>query len=801
MQEHAWVLQRALSLGLATDDQLRDARRNLGLDPSGATEDDKSQVLDWLVSHGLVRAATLEAIRKDLAHYRGQMATGPHQDSATLPGTRSQEGPDRATGNPTLDRKAWPQPATRAKAYPAPGWDRYEPLAFLGSGAMGAVYKAFDPSLHRMVALKFLYTLQTSAGTDRRTRHFLREARTQARIDHPNVAKVYEIGEVQGLLYLAIQFIEGLPLTQAPETLSLAEKVAVIEGVALGLQAVHRLGVVHRDIKPSNIMVARDEGGAPRGMLTDFGVAFAMDQENTSLHGVCSGTPAYMSPEQARGEFMDPRGDVYSLGATLYEFVSGRLPIPTGRELLKRIQTDVPLPLRRIDPRLSPDLEAIVAKCLHKDPFQRYDTAQALAQDLRRLLEGQPVQAMPPTFGYLARRWVGRNRAKAFAAVMGAVVLLSLGAFAASEWAGSRAQARFSLQFSQDVDDLEARLLQIRTLPPHDTGPEMRKILGRLAVLEEEIDRSGSKARGPGHAALGRASLALREWDAALVHFRKARDAGYRSSEAGAGLGLAMMAVARETLESLAALPDAVRETRGPEIQSSIVRPALALLEGQPRKDLVQAQILAWKGQLPQGLALLDQILERSPWMLEARRLQCELGVEDLEAKGPGEGGRDLARLEAQLARGREQARSDAWFPTALARLHLSASPRGGLSDSRLQTVLADIRLARLLDSRSPDLDRLEAKAWLLHAAFLEAAGRPATEPCARVLDLCRRTMAHEPVPEWALLFRIQALVLRAGKPDGVREAVDAYGRSFPGQAAALATWMKPRQRSERSDR
>ena len=823
MQEQAWMLRRMESLGLVTDDQLIAGRTELGLEAPDGPEAQSASLLTWLVARGHLREATLEAIRQEGCRVREHEPAPelapyePYGTTLPLPGPTG-AGPTAALeadqptaqASPGADGLPLP-PVPRTQVYPAPEWDRYEPLAFLGAGAMGAVYKAYDPSLQRIVALKFLFNHHAKEASDRETRSFFQEARTQARVDHPNVAKVYQVGEVEGSLYLALQFIEGAPLSHLHARHSLADKVAIIAGVALGLQAVHRLGVVHQDIKPSNIMVTQDESGGFRGMLTDFGVAFMLDQENLSRHGVIAGTPAYMSPEQARGEAIDARGDVYSLGATLYEFLSGRLPIPIGRDLLGRIQTEVPASLGKADPGFPEDLQAILGKCLEKQPADRYESAQALAQDLQAFLQQRPVQARPSTFGYRGRLWVARNRALAALAVLLATTVLAGSLIVTWEWARSRAQAGYAIQFSQEVEGLEASLTQIRTLPAHDAGQDFRRILHQLAGMEKEINLAGRPARGPGHAALGQAFLALRDWDTARSHFQRAVDYGYAPARVRTGLGLAMTAVYYDKSRALAFLPDGIRKARGRELQVTLARPALAFLKQNPHPgaegDLIHAQILASEGRLPQALAFIDKSMDRSPWRLETRRLQCELRVEDWEgrAEGPGDErlAEDLAALEALLARGSEQARSDAYFPAARCRLQLASLTRQdsqmGLSEAHLQTLLAMVRQARSLDSQAPELDRVEAHAYLLHAKLQMHRALDNGATCAAVLKITGRALADHPALEWAHLFSVQAQALRADylstpglgldptpAVDATLKAVDGYRRCAPDQAARL---------------
>ena len=193
-------------------------------------------------------------------------------------------------------------------SFPVPDWDRYRPVRFLGKGGMGRVYLVLDTRLQREVALKFV------RGDDPElTRRILLEARAQARVNHERVCKVYEVGEVAGLTFIAMQYVDGQPLNELGPTLTTEQKAIVMRDVALGVHEAHRVGLIHRDLKPANVMVERASEGGLRPYVMDFGLAKPWN-ESASVTGSVIGTPHYMSPEQARGEVsrLDRRADVYS---------------------------------------------------------------------------------------------------------------------------------------------------------------------------------------------------------------------------------------------------------------------------------------------------------------------------------------------------------------------------------------------------------------------------------------------------------------------------------------------------------
>lgn len=278
--------------------------------------------------------------------------------------------------------------------YPVVDWDKYEFLSILGRGGMGAVYKARDRRLNRLVALKFIL------GDDPAlVQRFLQEAHAQARLDHPNLCRVYEVGQVEGKPYIAMQFISGQPLDRACTEMSLHQKVELIRDAALALHEAHRAGIIHRDIKPANIMVERNADGSYRPIVMDFGLA-RESGENKGLTqtGMVMGTPGYMPPEQARGNTrsMDRRADVYSLGATLYELLTRQPPFDGDEivDVLLAVLNDDPRPPRALAPDVPLDLDTIVLKCPEYPPANGQEPMTLAIRYARGTLLG-PGQCHP----------------------------------------------------------------------------------------------------------------------------------------------------------------------------------------------------------------------------------------------------------------------------------------------------------------------------------------------------------------------------------------------------------------------
>jgi WD40 repeat protein/serine/threonine protein kinase len=318
----------------------------------------------------------------------------------------------------------------------------YHVLAELGRGGMGIVLRVYDPELRRIVAVKVLPPHRSDAGARAR---FVREAQAAAGIHHDHVVPVYAVANPSdGPPYFVMQYVEGPTLRErikAAGRLEPAEAARLAEQVAEGLAAAHRAGLVHRDIKPANIIL---ESATGRAKITDFGlVRVTALPGQTTQDGAIRGTPEYMSPEQVRSpERIDARSDIYSLGVTLYEAVTGSVPfLGVGHMVLQQILNDEPRQPRRLNDSIPRDLETICLKCLRKEPHQRYASARALAADLRRFLAGQPVQARPVSRAERLWRWSRRNPLVASLVAALFLVLVAGLAGATSQWLRAEAKA------------------------------------------------------------------------------------------------------------------------------------------------------------------------------------------------------------------------------------------------------------------------------------------------------------------------------------------------------------------------
>jgi serine/threonine-protein kinase len=532
------------------------------------------------------------------------------------------------------DATATLSPGTRklgvgAPDFPVADWDRYRPLRFLGQGGMGKVFLARDVRLHRDVAIKFVH------GGDRGSlSRLVSEARAQARVSHERVCQVYEVGEVEGEVYIAMQFIDGVPLGTIADRLSTEQKARLLRDAALGLHEAHRQGIVHRDVKPSNIMVVRTEDGDLQPFVMDFGLARSSGGGTTET-GAVLGTAHYMSPEQARGEVsrLDRRADVYSLGATLYAVLTGEPPIPgdNALDVVARLATEEPRAPRALDPDIPVDLEVITVKCLEKDRAGRYDSARALAEDLDRFLGGEPVAARPAGAWYRLRKRIVKHRRPVIAGTVAAMLLLAALGWGLSVRKKAAERERLARRFTELVERIESQARYSALSRLHDIRADRAAIRARMEELQAEIRRAGPVAIGPGSYALGRGYLALGEEGKAREALEVAWRNGYREPRAAYALALVMGHLYQESLlEAEKIRSPEQREARRREIEPRYRDPALAYLrqsEGAevPSREYVAALVGFYEDRLDEALAHVDAIGAGLPWFYEAPQLRGEI--------------------------------------------------------------------------------------------------------------------------------------------------------------------------------
>jgi tetratricopeptide (TPR) repeat protein len=676
-------------------------------------------------------------------------------------GERSQSGDTRPTvpmdaGGPPflIDGTA----GGAAGAAPFPNIPGYAVEAELGRGGMGVVYRARQESLNRTVALKMLAD-PVSAG-EREAERVLREAEAIARLGHPNVVAIHEVGRHEGRPFLCLEYCPGGTLAgrlggrpQPPR--SAAETLATL---ARAVEAAHRCGVVHRDLKPSNVLLTAD--GTPK--LTDFGLAKSFDAaapdapdgssrsgpRDVTLPGVAMGTPAYMAPEQALGRPCGPAADIYALGAILYEMLTGRPPFLAEADwqvLVAHLYLD-PVPPSRLRSGVPRDLDTIALKCLAKEPARRYPSAAELADDVGRFLRGEPIRARPAGPVERTVKWARRNPAAAglvASAVVAGAALLGMGLAynarlrdAAEAEARQRRRADANLSAALEAADrmLDEIADRLESLPRAEGV--RRDLLERAMALyaslpEDEAAAPEIRKRtvmaahrlGDIHRLLGRRPEARAAYARAAAGYASYRTE-FPGDDSASGLSAALAvnrailaesderfdeaeALCREAEEILTgslAVPETTDSAAGPD-PSAVPPPALPLL----------AAAIGTRGDLARRAGRIDKagrLLRRAVGLREAA----------LTAAGPADAPRARLRLAAALSQLAAADRAAGRVADALAGCRRAAAL---LTDAetaaRLGGEVAYRTLAAGLANNIADAERLAGRPGQAEAGFARA--------------------------------------------------------------------------------
>ena len=688
---------------------------------------------------------------------------------------------------------------------------RLELKGLLGEGGMGQVHRAWDGGLERAVAVKFV------RGSDpREAERLILEARLQARVEHPHVVRVHEVGTLEGRPCIVMQLVEGGTLGELPPDTPLALRVELLRQAALGLHAAHRQGLIHRDVKPGNILVDTPPNGEPRALVSDFGLA--RDEEGgLTRTGLPAGTFDYMAPEVLLGAGpVDFRADVYALGATAYATLSGRPPfreetvwqpgqspsamhtqVVGGPGLLRRILEEEPTPLADIPQ----DLQTVIAKAMEKEATERYASAEAFAEDLGRFARGEAILARRTSRLEWFVRWIHRN--PALARTLGAALLLVVLGLGFGIWTTQRAgrQSLEAARLGAEAAAMEELVRSEHLLPPHD----LRPAYARLRAMLADIPAHSSNAPGPAAFVLGRGLQLLGRTEEARQALARAWDLGFRTPIAARALG---EAEGQRYAEEMALLPrmddPALRQARVKALQTRFRDPALARLRAALPGNAAAYPLLAAR------MALVEDRLQEAAQLAAGAALAPDQAAEAAGIEGQAR----LAMGIATFEKGDLPGAAEAWQAAARAYRRATAIARSA-QEPRLRLAETELRLAKIgMLRQGPDLARFASVQAALSEAevllpdspellatrseyesdrgrVLRMLGQDATPALEAALDLARRAAAGAPDPRQPL-ERLALACLIASDPlvDGGTQdpgPLWAEGLAAAGRARSLS--------------
>ncbi|MEM6455721.1 MAG: serine/threonine-protein kinase [Acidobacteriota bacterium] len=510
---------------------------------------------------------------------------------------------------------------------------RYDTAVPLSAGGAAEVFTAHDPQVGRDVALKF-----PRSDDPAQLQRILDEARLLAQLDHPNVCRIYDVGELEGRPYLALELVDGEPLDAVCDRLDLRARIALIADVAEAVHAAHEAGILHRDLKPDNVLVARTARGDLRPVVVDFGLARTGSAGGDApIHSVLSGTPPYLAPELIRHPERpaDRRSDVYALGAILYRAIAG-VPVfdaTSHVELLRRTLEDAPRrpSARGIDPARTfghRDLDVITLGCLAKDPARRYASAQTVAEALRDVLDGQRVRDHLRSGD--GRRLFPRATPRHLVAVTLALAI-AIAVIAVAIGRQLAVERRHARAFAEQAHAMSDHMRTERKRAADDLGPAKQHVGQSLAALIAQLDDLPRAALGPAHAAIGHGQLAIDRPEDALDHLERAWALGHRSPDVAYDLALARS-------HRYARALDAARAAVDPTLQHAAVeathrhhrQPLLDALDAArdaPSVPVgyVEAQLALHTERFDAALVAAERARQQVPWLHETDLLRGQV--------------------------------------------------------------------------------------------------------------------------------------------------------------------------------
>ncbi len=550
---------------------------------------DEASLLAWRRSPQQDRRAAIDPRFLDRLIERLQsIMTIPDQDGpASVPTT--------AANGPSMRAEALSRPTAELGTIA-----HYRLLNELGRGGMGIVYRAWDESLRRLVALKMLRPEQ-SHETDRH--RLIREAQITAQFRHDHAVMVHAVAcPDHGLAYLVMEFVLGPNLAQLIDSPERPQPKAIATWtaeVADALDAAHATGLVHRDVKPSNILIEKATG---RAKITDFGLARTeAGPSSLTREGFLAGTPTYMSPEQARGDsILDARTDVYGLGATLYQALTSEIPFRGAPHLvLRQVIEEEPLPPRRLCDRVPRDLETICLKAMAKEPARRYPSAAALAGDLRHWLKGEPIQARP--VGLLERAYRWARRSPRVAGLAAALFLVFTAGFLGVLWQWRRAERNLKesqVNFERSrraVDQFYTRFYEQGVLAVPGLEKVRREVLGEM--IQYYRDFLDQHRNDP--------ALRLELAETCLRLGNLTKDQGNKVDA---------LAVLRRALEHFERLPADQADDRRVQLRLHRCLNCMAMVES------AQGDFVSARRDYERGFGILEKIVKSEPQNVELKR-------------------------------------------------------------------------------------------------------------------------------------------------------------------------------------
>jgi serine/threonine-protein kinase len=474
---HSEIRQRYLAACEASQDG---SRPDIDSFVAGIEEPERSQLRSELAALGTVKSSGPDTATVDHLPAPGATDRPTLDDRGAATMDLAPADPSRTVDHPSeASGEAGSSAALESAAIAG-----YDILGVLGRGAMGVVYKAKQRGLNRSVALKMI--LAGGHASAHELARFRSEAESVAQLQHPNIVQIYAVGESDGRPYFSLEYVEGTTLDRKvrDNPLPPREAAQICKLLASAMDYAHQRGIIHRDLKPSNVLVAND--GTPK--ISDFGLAKRIAEEDSGVTraGTVLGTPSYMAPEQAEGKNnqLGPRSDIYSLGAVLYDLLTGRAPFrgTTMLDTLDQVRTREPVPPLQLAPSTPRDLETICLKCLQKDPARRYQTGGELAADLERFLKGEPILARP--VGRVERTWRWCKRNPRSAVLVAAVVLLVVG------WGASASGLAWSLDIQKGIADGKTEEARKQTKIAEQQTDEAKK---QTKIAKDERDNANTQ--------------------------------------------------------------------------------------------------------------------------------------------------------------------------------------------------------------------------------------------------------------------------------------------------------------------